>query len=270
MRVNVVSFTNYKMNVDIYYKRDMDFFSYLLLNLIVKKREHILLDSVREDMDIPDKIAYLYENAFYELLDNNLIEGNDIYTSCYLDELVLTRLGEECYKNNVLYVYESSEYKEINISPFDDSIQALDETVKDSNLIVLNKVNSLYRVEEIINDNLKKVFPTLKDVRVVVKNMEADSYTFDSNLDIDKFNEYGFRDNLKFYDCDSKSDMSDDVEVSTVLLDVNKIEYGKDGYSFIGVIDNVRYGFDYYVVNDVPYIKRVKIKQLGGDKYGLL
>ena len=60
MRVNVVSFTNYKMNVDIYSKSDMDFFSYLLLNIIVKKHEHILLDDIRVDMDIPDKIAYLY------------------------------------------------------------------------------------------------------------------------------------------------------------------------------------------------------------------
>jgi hypothetical protein len=28
----------------------------------------------------------------------------------------------------------------------------------------------------------------------------------------------------------------------------------------MGVIDNVKYGFDYYVVDNIPYIKRVKLK----------
>lgn len=260
MRVNVVSFTNYKMNVDVYSRRDMDFFSYLLFNVIVKKHEHILLDSIREDMDIPDKIAYLFENAFYELLDNNLIVGNDIYQSCYVDELSLTKLGEECFKNNIVYVYENSEYKEINVSPFDDSICALDDRVKDSNLVVLNKVNSIERVEEIINSNIKQVFPTYKDYRVVIKNIECDSYTFESDLNVDKFKDYGLMDNLKFYDCEYKTSLDNGCELSTVLCGIENVEYGKNGYSFIGVVDKVRFGFNYYVVDNIPYIKREKLK----------
>lgn len=259
MRVNVVSFTNYKMNVDIYSKSDMDFFSYLLLDVIVKKHEHILLDDIRVDMDIPDKIAYLYENAFYELLDNNLVVGNDKYVECYVDQLSLTKLGEECYKNKVLYVYDSSEYKEVNISPFDESICALDDTIRDSNLIVLNKVNNVEKVESIINDNVKKIFPTHKGVRIVIKDIECDSYTFESELDVSKFNEYGLKDNLKFYDCEYRSELEDGCEVSTVLIDIKNIEYG-NGYSFVGVIDNVKYGFEYFVVDNIPYIKRVKLK----------
>lgn len=260
MRVNVVSFTNYKMNVDVYSKRDMDFFSYLLINVIVKKHEHILLDSLREDMDIPDKIAYLFENAFYELLDNKLIVGNDMYHSCYVDELSLTRLGEECYKNNILYVYENSEFKEINISPFDDSICALDDKVRDSNLVVLNKVNTTERIEEIINKNIKQVFPTYKDYRVVIKSVECDSYTFESELDVNRFKELGLMDNLKFYDCDGRSTLDDGVELSTVLCGIDNVEYGKNNYSFIGVIDKVKYGFTYYLVEGIPYIKKEKIK----------
>jgi hypothetical protein len=260
MRVNVVSFTNYKLNVDIYSKRDMDFFSYLLLDVIVKKHEHILLDDIRVDMDIPDKIAYLYENAFYELLDNNLIEGNDKYVECYVDQLSLTKLGEECHKNKVLYVYDGSEYKEINISPFDDSICALDDAIRDSNLIVLNKVNSVDKVESIINENVKKIFPTHKGVRVVIKDIECDSYTFESELDVNKFYEFGLRDNLKFFDCEYKNVLDDGCEISTIFIDIKNVEYGKNNYSFMGVIDNVKYGFDYYVVDNIPYIKRVKLK----------
>ena len=99
MKVKAISFTNYKLWVDVYDKCDMDFFSYLLMNLIVNKNENIYLDDVRRDLEIADKIAYLFENSFYNLLDNRLIEGNDDYLSCTLDQLKLTKLGEECYKN---------------------------------------------------------------------------------------------------------------------------------------------------------------------------
>ena len=45
-------------------------------------------------------------------------------------------------------------------------------------------------------------------------------------------------------------------EISTILIDIKNVEYGKDNYSFVGVIDNVKYGFEYFVVDNIPYIKR--------------
>jgi len=258
MRVKVISFTNYKLWVDVYEKNDMDFFSYLLLNLIVKKNDNILLDDVRKDLEIADKIAYLFENSFYNLLDNRLIEGNDDYLSCTLDQLKITKLGEECYKNRILYNFVEGIYKEVCVSPVDDSIRPMKEHIDFKKVIVLDKVNSIEDVERIINDNVKIVFPTYKNVRIVIKRMEADSYQDD--YEFEDLSSLGVRDNLKFYDCAYKDSLDDGCELSLVSDDISKIDYSSDGYSFTGEIDKVKYGFDYYVVDDVPYIKKIKLK----------
>ena len=262
MKIKLVSFTNYKLNLDVYDKSDIDFFSYLLLDLIKKKKEHLLLDEIRVLMDIPDKLAYMLENSFYKLLENNLIVSkNEEYLSAYLDDIQITYLGEECFQNKVLYTLISNENKEINISPFKDEIVALsDKDEISESYVVLNKVNSKEKVEQIINDNLKKVFPTYKNVRIVIKNMEVDSYMFEYDYVSNALDEYGLKDNLVFFDCTYRDVKEEGMELSVKSLNIDKIVYDTKGYDFIGVIDGIEYGFYYYVIEEVPYIKRFKIK----------
>lgn len=258
MKVNAISFTNYKLWIDIYNKCDMDFFSYLLMNLIVNKNEDIYLDDVRKDLELADKIAYLFENSFYNLFDNKLIEGNDDYLSCKLSELRLTKLGEECYASKQLYIYSGEEYKEVCISPVDDSVKAIVNDVDYTKSVVLNKVNDVSRVEKIINDNLKKVFPTYKDVRVVINRMESDVYQ--EMFDISELADFGIKDNFKYYDCESRNVLDDGCELSLVSDDVKGVDYSDNLYDFVGTIGKSKYGFNYYIVADVPYIKKFKLK----------
>ena len=262
MKVKLVSFTNYKLDIDVYSKSDIDFFSYLLLDLIIKRDDHILLDELRKGLDIPDKLSYLFENSFYNLIDNNLIRvERDVYLECYLDDIVLTKLGEECHKNKILYTYLDNEYKEINISPIDNSIAPLEKKSLKGYGIVLSKVNDKDDVEKILNENIKRVFPTYKDVRIVVNKMEADYYEEECEFkNNDEFLiNYGLKDNLVYYDCDSK-DFDDKYELSLVSMNVKNIDYYSSKYSFEGMIDNVKYGFDYCVVDNIPYLRKEKIK----------
>ena len=58
MKVNLLSFTDYKLKLHLYYKKNMDFFSYLLLKILTKDEKEerllkdILLDFIKRNYQI--------------------------------------------------------------------------------------------------------------------------------------------------------------------------------------------------------------------------
>ena len=266
MKVNLLSFTDYKLKLHLYYKKNMDFFSYLLLKIITKdEKEERLLKDILLDFDISESLMYLASNAYYRLIDNNLIENNLEFEVVKHKDIKINNLAYKSLANNCLYILDDIIEKNICINPINDQIVANDFKYKDDYL-VYNKTISKERILEIVNKNKKGLISDYQNYEIDVEILEANPFFSEIEVKENQTLEFDLNikdvilDNLQFLKKENQTNYQKDLVILTKEYEITV----DDKYDFIATIDNDKYGCYYHLVESniglIPMIKRTLIK----------
>lgn len=263
MKVNFLSFTDYKLRIKIYKKCDLDFFSFLLLKIITSKsKDNQLLKSVLFDFDITEPLMYLASNAFYELIDNHLIETSLDFENVFLNEITINDLAYKCLKNNYFLTLEEVKEQNVSLNPLNNKFIFNDNKYKDDYL-VYNKIIPLDLINELINENRNSLINKGEDYQLEAEVLEANPLFIEMDF---KNNEISLnlkdiiKDNLQFFEKENKKEYEKDLVILTKEYELEKSEK----YDFIATLNKEKYGCFYYLVSsnigDLPMIKRTKLK----------
>ncbi len=263
MKINFLSFTDYKLKINTYKKCDLDFFSFLLLKIITSEnKENKSLKSILFDFEITEPLMYLASNAFYELIDNHLIETSLSFEEVKCLDIITNDLTYKCLENNYFLILEDSKEQSVAINPLNYKIVFNDNKYKDDYL-VYNKEISLSLLNEIINENKKSLFNISDDYQIEVEILEANPLFTELNckdvefpLDLKEI----IYDNLQYFEKENLKEYEKDFVILTKEYELEK----NDKYDFIATLNKEKYGCFYYLVasniGKIPMIKRTKLK----------
>ncbi len=228
MRVNFVSFSDYKGDMEVYKLEKMDLFAFLLTKIIENGEEKIIRD-ILQDVDITDALMYLYQNNFYYLLDNKLIvnysDSEDI-SRIRANEVKFSDFGKYCLKEHKIPLLEKVESKRVIYNPFKKEFSSDNKIVSSSNVVVYNEEIDYLKL---VNDNKKGIMNRYEDnFALNFINVEADPYYFEMSIDSEKIDinfKKILKDNLLKLDDDKKLD--EDKEFLSSNFRIN-LFYGKD------------------------------------------
>ena len=178
MKINLVSFSDYVSEIEVYNLEKMDLFVFML-SKIIEKGSNKTIKEVLLDMDITEALLYLYQNNFYYLLDNGLLINNsdsEDIASIKVNDLKFSGFGKYCLSVNKVPILEKKESKRVIYNPFKEELVSDNKVNESSNLVVLeNKFNYL----NLINDNKKAILGRYEDNFVLNYNkLEVNPYYF--------------------------------------------------------------------------------------------
>lgn len=263
MKVNFLSFTDYKLRIKVYKKCDLDFFSFLLLKIITSKnKEKQLLKSVLFDFDITEPLMYLASNAFYELIDNQLIDTSLDFENVLLNQITINNLAYKCMENNYYLTLEEVKEQNVSLNPLNNKFVFNDNEYKDDYLIY-NKEIPLDLINKLINENKSSFINKGENYQLEAEVLEANPLFIETEF---KNNEIPLdlkeiiKDNLQFFEKENRKEYEKDLVILTKEYELEKSEK----YDFIATLNKEKYGCFYYLVSsnigDLPMIKRTKLK----------
>ena len=154
-----IALTNYLLKVNVYEKKDLDFFTFLVLQIASKKDLNEKLKDVLLDCYITPSLFYLFEKAFYDCLDDNLIvSSTDDFENVNMNEMNITESGSKALENN--YALSKIDTKEVNISidPKDDSLIPFKDTDKVKEYELIEKTYSDNEINTFVNNKRIELF----------------------------------------------------------------------------------------------------------------
>ena len=228
MKINLVSFSDYVSEIEVYNLEKMDLFVFLLSKIIEKGSDKTIKE-VLLDMDITEALLYLYQNNFYYLLDNGLLINNsnsEDISSIRVNDLKFSEFGKYCLGVNKVPRLEKKENKRVIYNPFKEELVSDNKINESSNLVV---IETKFSYLNLINDYKKAILGRYEDDFVLNYNkLEANPYyfTFDVKDNIDEKIKNALKDNClkleddKMLDEDKKEFLSSNFKIS--------LFYGKD------------------------------------------
>lgn len=266
MKINLLSFTDYKLKLHLYYKKNMDFFSYLLLEILTKEeKEERLLKDILLDFDISESLMYLASNAFYQLIDNNLIENDLEFEVVKHKDIRINNLAYKSLANKCLYILDDIIEKNICINPMNNQVVVNDNKYKDDYL-VYNKIISKEHILEIVNKNKKGLISDYNDYEIDIEILEANPFFTEIEVKENQKLEFDLSikdiilDNLQFLQKENQTNYQKDLVILTKEYEITL----DDKYDFIATINNNKYGCYYYLIESnigpIPMVKKILIK----------
>jgi len=258
MIVNLLSFTNYKLKVNLYLKKNMDFFSYLLLRIITKtEKEERTLKEILLDFEITEPIMYLVESSLYNLIDNKLIECPDDLEKAIHKDIKIKDIAYKCLENKYILEFEQTFIKEICLDPLNKKrVTQKDDFIE--NYLIVDKVFSQQELTKFISEdsNYEYEVEVLEANPLITTTNIKDYPKLEINADLEET----IKNNIQFIQKEAKTNYSSDLVILTKEYQVEK----DDKYDFIATINNSKYGCLYYEINSnlgkIPMIKKTKIK----------
>ena len=114
MKLNLIYFSDFNLKLNLYKKDKMDWFLFIILNIFNDEKidKNYYVKDILSKLYIPDDMYYLFSNAYYKLLDNNLIEGIEKeFDKLQKKDFIVTDLGKYCFANNIFPMfYKSLDY----------------------------------------------------------------------------------------------------------------------------------------------------------------
>lgn len=194
MKVNIILMSDYILSSKFYQKDKMDFFAFLVINIIAEEKidKDLSFKEILNDLYISSEMMYLFNNAYYLLLDEGLLIGKDqSFETLRKDEVRLTDFGRECLKENVVPSYLYSLENNFIYDLINKRICAENKFSNETkNVIVIDKTLDENKISLLLNENKRKMFPSI-DEGVVIKSklLEANPLLVEATL-IKKNNMY--------------------------------------------------------------------------------
>jgi hypothetical protein len=189
MEIKGVSFSNYKANLDIYKSNKLDLFSFIFIQIILNEKldRELKLTTCLKDLDIKEDLFYLFNNIYYKLIDNGIIDdlGYEDISDVHLKDIKIKPQFKEFFKQGYFLVKDSNLTKEFIYDYLNNKLVLSDTNYKESNVCVVEVNNELTNIERLINDN-KKSLLSLSEGLIIIKNLIADPYYFLINLNKEK------------------------------------------------------------------------------------
>lgn len=189
MKINFVSFSDFKSDIEIYDLKKMDLFVYLLIE-IIKKGSEKTIKEVLLDLDISIPLLYLYQNNFYYLLDNKLIINNsnsDDISKIRVNDVAFSEFGNYCLSINCVPSFSEVIDRSVIYNVLSDKLVSENNIVNSSNIVVINKnLNYL----ELINKYKKEIVGRYSnDFMVNYNKLEANPFYYSVDVDINNLSE---------------------------------------------------------------------------------
>ena len=211
MKINLVSFSDYSSEIEIYDLKKMDLFVYLLVE-IIKKGSNKTIKEVLLDLDITNSLLYLYQNNFYYLLDNKLIINNsnsDDISRVVVNDVKFSEFGNYCLSIGSIPKLSEVREKRVIYNPLKRELVSENNVNESSNVVVIpNKIDYL----SLINEKKKEIMSKYSNDFVLnYKGLEANCYYFSTD---------DITEEVKNYLSLNKSDVSDNL-----IVDEKKSEF---------------------------------------------
>lgn len=170
MKLKFVYFSDFLLELSMYNKEKMDFFVYLLMQIISEDKieSNLSLEEILLDLSIPREMLYLFNNTFYFLYDNNLIKAkDDTIENIKKHEISLTSLGEICFRENYLPVYSDTTNKQVIYNPLNNKLEAVNDFNNQTDIIVIDHLIEDVRLRELLNNFKMSIFPDLDEDMII-------------------------------------------------------------------------------------------------------
>lgn len=193
MKINFVSFSDFNSEIELYNLEKMDLFVFLLIK-IIKQGSKKKISEVLLDMDITKALLYLYQNNFYDLLDNGLIINNsdsEDINEIVVNDIKFSDFGEYCLGINKIPVLEKKELKRIIYNPLKKELVSENKINSNSNVVVWNND---FKFLELINKYKKELSNRYDDIALNYTSLEANPYYFEMDVNSNNINK-----NIKDY-----------------------------------------------------------------------
>ena len=154
-----IALTNYLLKVNIYKRKELDFFTFLLLQISSKNDISEPLKNVLSECEITPSLMYLFEMAFYNCLDNELIySSNEDFNSVNTSEIKITESGKKALENS--YSLDKTDTREINISinPIKNDLIAYKDPGKAKEYELIEKTLNEDDINNFINNKKMEIF----------------------------------------------------------------------------------------------------------------
>lgn len=193
MKINFVSFSDFNSEIELYNLEKMDLFVFLLIK-IIKQGSKKTISEVLLDMDVTKALLYLYQNNFYDLLDNGLIINNsdsEDINEIIVNDIKFSAFGEYCLNINKIPVLEKKEMKRVIYNPLKNELVSENKINNSSNVVVWNND---FKFLELINKYKKELSNRYDDIALNYTSLEANPYYFEMDVNSNNINK-----NIKDY-----------------------------------------------------------------------
>ena len=193
MKINFVSFSDFNSEIELYNLEKMDLFVFLLIK-IIKQGSKKTISEVLLDMDVTKALLYLYQNNFYDLLDNGLIINNsdsEDINEIIVNDIKFSAFGEYCLNINKIPVLEKKETKRVIYNPLKNELVSENKINNSSNVVVWNND---FKFLELINKYKKELSNRYDDIALNYTSLEANPYYFEMDVNSNNINK-----NIKDY-----------------------------------------------------------------------
>lgn len=185
MKIKGVSFSKYKVNVDLYQKEKLDLFSFLFTRVIFNNKldKNMKLVDCLNDLDIKEDLFYLFNNVYYSFIDNKIVnEIKEDINDLTLKDIKIDPRFYDCLNNNCFPRLTSSINKEFVYDSLLEKLVLEKEQFSDSNVVVFSVDNDSKTIEKLINNYKKGLFN--EDVEMcLLNNYSVDPYYFEFSLE---------------------------------------------------------------------------------------
>ena len=192
MEVKGVSFSKYKAKINTYIFEKLSLFEFLFIQVILDTnlyKEKKIKDCLIE-LDIKEDLHYLFNNVYYKLIDNLIIEdtqSEDINELTIKDIKIDSRFVEYLNAGYFPILNENIE-KEFVYDYLKNKVVLEKEIYTDSNVCLFKVDNSRENIEKIIN-NHKKSLLDIDNGLCILKDVVIDPYYFKVDV-VEKSSEY--------------------------------------------------------------------------------
>lgn len=193
MKISFVSFSDFNSEIELYNLEKMDLFVFLLIK-IIKQGSKKTISEVLLDMDVTKALLYLYQNNFYDLLDNGLIINNsdsEDINEIIVNDIKFSAFGEYCLNINKIPVLEKKEMKRVIYNPLKNELVSENKINNSSNVVVWNND---FKFLELINKYKKELSNRYDDIALNYTSLEANPYYFEMDVNSNNINK-----NIKDY-----------------------------------------------------------------------
>ena len=187
MKINFVSFSDFNSEIELYNLEKMDLFVFLLIK-IIKQGSKKTISEVLLDMDVTKALLYLYQNNFYDLLDNGLIINNsdsEDINEIIVNDIKFSAFGEYCLNINKIPVLEKKEMKRVIYNPLKNELVSENKINNSSNVVVWNND---FKFLELINKYKKELSNRYDDIALNYTSLEANPYYFEMDVNSNNIN----------------------------------------------------------------------------------
>jgi len=189
MKVKGVSFSSYKVNLNIYIYEKLDLFAFLFTQILFDNnlnKESKIVDCLL-NLDIKEDLFYLFNNIYYKMIDNKIIEevSEDIYSLKIKDVKVEERFVS-IFKSGYFPVLSDNLDKEFIYDVIKNKLVVSDTLNNESNVCVITLDNSKNTIEELINTYRRSLL-NMSDGECLINRVIVNPYYF--NFELEKIND---------------------------------------------------------------------------------